>query len=172
MLELKIIPLPTHHDGRGNLTEIFRREWIPDSPPVQWNFVRSEGNVLRGVHVHVSHVDYVVALQGRMLVGVRDLRQGEAGAIVELYAAAPAMLTIPPGVAHGFYFPEPGAFIYGMTHYWDPVNDELDCRWDDAGLAIPWPDGCASPRLSPRDQGAGSLEQLRATLRAHGHTAW
>lgn len=50
--------LTTHSDHRGALTEIFRKEWQTGIEPVQWNFVHSQPNVLRGVHVHVLHTDY------------------------------------------------------------------------------------------------------------------
>jgi len=79
---------------------------------------------------------------------------------------------IPTRVAHGFFFPEPVSFIYGMTQYWDPVNDEFGCRWDDPALGIPWPPECASARLSARDATAGPLDELRETLRATGRGAW
>jgi len=60
MSEPKLIQLSTHWDARGALTEIFRGDWPDVAAPVQWNFVHSEANVLRGVHVHVTHVDYLV----------------------------------------------------------------------------------------------------------------
>jgi dTDP-4-dehydrorhamnose 3,5-epimerase len=176
MLEPKQIQLSTHRDGRGTLTEIYRQDWPDVASPVQWNFVRSEANVLRGVHVHVTHVDYLVALRGRMLVGVSDLRNDSiarrAGAIIELSGDHPTALMIPKGVAHGFYFPEPSSFMCGVTHYWDPVNDEFGCRWDDPALGIPWPVGCTSPQLSARDAAAGSLDELMVKLRKTGHSGW
>ena len=176
MLEPRQIPLSTHRDDRGALTEIFRKDWLDVPAPVQWNFVRSEANVLRGVHVHVTHVDYLVPLQGRMLVGLNDLRRGAAGhsqgTVVELSADSPSMLMIPPGVAHGFYFVAPASFVYGVSHVWDPVNDEFGCRWDDPALTIPWPAECVSPRLSARDEKAGSLDLLLTTLRSKGHHSW
>ena len=176
MLEPQLIPLATHRDTRGALTEIFRRDWPDVVAPVQWNFVRSERNVMRGVHVHVTHVDYLVALQGRMLVGLCNLRDGSRsardGSIVELYGEDLRALVIPPGVAHGFYFPEPALFVYGVTHRWNPVNDEWGCRWNDPALGIPWPADCTSPEMSARDAEAGSLEQLLSRLREGGHAAW
>ena len=66
--------LTTHGDNRGNLTEIFRLEWDAGIEPVQWNFVRSQANVLRGVHVHVVHSDYLVCLEGTMVLGLWDIR--------------------------------------------------------------------------------------------------
>lgn len=176
MLQLRQIQLSTRRDERGELTEIFREDW-PDVPaPVQWNFVRTEANVLRGVHVHVTHVDCLVALHGRMQVGINDLRAGSIGhnqgGIVELSGDNPSVLMIPPGVAHGFYFAGPASFVYGVSHYWDPVNDEFGCRWDDPALRIPWPADCVAPQLSTRDESAGSLQELLSNLHGGGHGSW
>src|SRR5258708_5575660 len=67
-------PLTTHSDGRGNLTELFREEWGLGLRLVQWNLVRSEANVLRGVHIHRNHVDYLTMTMGEMVLGLHDLR--------------------------------------------------------------------------------------------------
>ncbi len=63
--------LTTHADHRGDLTEPFRAESHEGPTPVQWNFVRSDRNVLRGVHAHPRHDDYLVVLHHRMFLGPR-----------------------------------------------------------------------------------------------------
>lgn len=173
MRPIQIVTLSTLRDRRGSLTEIFRQEWVNSAVPVQWNCVQSEANVLRGVHVHVKHVDYLVVIQGRMQIGVTDLREGGigAGSIVELSEEKRSMLMVPQGVAHGFYFPEPTIFVYGVSEYWDPIHDEYGCRWDDPALGIPWPQAIA-PVLSERDEAACSLEELLVTLRNEEHVPW
>src|SRR5258708_1455482 len=116
--------LATHRDERGWLCEIFRQEWPTGVAPVQWNAVRSAAGVLRGVHVHVRHIDHIALLQGRASFGLRDLRPPSAtfgrAALVELSGDHLSTLTIPPGVAHGFYFHEPTVLVYAVTAYWDP----------------------------------------------------
>jgi len=143
--------LLTHGDERGSVTEVFRQSWLADSY-IQWNYVRSTAGILRGVHGHFRHSDYLMVLEGSALIGLKDVRQGSAGegctALVELRGEKLQTLTIPAGVAHGFYFPQPSALIYAVTHYWDTA-DELGCRWDDPELGIPWP--VESAQLSPRD---------------------
>src|SRR5262249_12885831 len=143
---------------RGELTEIFRRAWDLSPEIVQWNAVASRAHAMRGVHLHVQHDDYLVVLQGRMLLGLHDLRDASptagCSALVELATSTSQVAFVPHGVAHGFYFPEPTYHVYGVTHYWDPA-DELGCRWDDPELAIPWPR--IAPTLSPRDAGLPSL---------------
>ncbi len=154
-------PLEPHLDERGSFTELFRAEWETGVSPIQWNAVRSEAGVLRGVHVHLSHYDYLTVPAGRADVGLRDLRHGSPThgltALIELGEERPAALVIPPGVAHGFYFHEPSLHVYAVSEYWNP-DDELGCRWDDPELAIPWP--VRSPRLSERDAGSPSLRAL------------
>jgi dTDP-4-dehydrorhamnose 3,5-epimerase len=165
--ETLLRPLEPHADDRGTFIELFRREWQTEVEPIQWNAVHSEAHVLRGVHVHPRHDDYLTIVRGRAIVGVRDLRDESptagAAACIELSAEAPCAITIPHGVAHGFYFAEPSTHVYAVSHYWD-LSDELGCRWDDPALEIPWPQEAA--HISPRDEALPSLEMLREQLRA------
>jgi dTDP-4-dehydrorhamnose 3,5-epimerase len=170
--DVVVIPLSSHTDSRGALTEIFRAEWV-DASPVQWNVVRSQRNVVRGVHVHVRHHDYLVPVVGRLLLGLSDLREGtpEFGRVrmIELDGDAPQLVVIPPGVGHGFCSVEPSVFAYGVSDYWDPEHDELGCRWNDPELGLSWP--LDVPSLSPRDTTAGTRAELLEALRA-ARTAW
>jgi dTDP-4-dehydrorhamnose 3,5-epimerase len=154
-------PLEPHLDDRGSFTELYRAEWDTGVAPIQWNAVRSEAGVLRGVHVHIRHDDYLTVPIGRAAVGLRDLRRGSPteglSALVPLGGDNPAGLVIPHGVAHGFYFLEPSLHVYAVTEYWD-VNDELSCRWDDPELEIPWP--ARTARVSERDAASQPLRAL------------
>ena len=71
---VKIQSLTTLEDSRGSLTEMFREEWGLGPRPLQWNVVRSEANVLRGVHAHRTHVDYLAMIMGEMVLCLHDLR--------------------------------------------------------------------------------------------------
>lgn len=157
--------LRPHDDERGRFTEIYRREWDTAIAPVQWNAVQSAARVLRGVHVHPVHADYLVLVTGAVTIGLRDLRDGApedgAGVTVDLAGDTPMALEIPPGVAHGFLHREPSLHIYAVSHYWDPA-DELGVRWDDPDLAIPWPE--IEPLVSPRDEELPSLDVLRQQI--------
>ena len=159
-----VTPLQRNADDRGSLVEVFRKSWQTGIEPVQWNFVESGPNVLRGFHVHIWHTDYLVLVRGRMRLGLKDLRAGSPTAglttTVELDpAASPVALTIPVGVAHGFAFREAASLFYSVSHYWD-TEDELACRYDDPDVGIDW--GLAGPLLSPRDQSAGTLAEMTA----------
>jgi dTDP-4-dehydrorhamnose 3,5-epimerase len=161
--DVRLSPLEPHRDERGTFLELFREEWETDVKPVQWNAVDSEAGVLRGVHVHPRHDDYLTVVRGRVTIGLKDLRpespsEGFA-ACVELSAERPAAISIPHGVAHGFYFHQASTHIYAVSHYWD-LSDELGCRWDDASLEIPWPQSEA--HISTRDAELPPLAELRA----------
>jgi dTDP-4-dehydrorhamnose 3,5-epimerase len=162
---VRLRDLEPHADDRGVFTELYRLEWDTGVAPVQWNAVRSARGVLRGVHVHPRHDDYLVLVAGRATVGLRDLRVGAShdgrACCVELDGTSPAAVTIPHGVAHGFYFHEPSIHIYAVSHYWDTA-DELGCHWADPDLGIPWP--MRVPRVSERDEALPPLAELMSGL--------
>lgn len=157
--------LTMHPDARGAFTEVYRREWDTGVAPLQWNVVVSRAGVLRGVHVHPIHDDYLLIASGRATVGLRDLRRSSEtngmSATLELSGDAPRAITIPHGVAHGFLFHEPSTHIYAVSQYWD-TDDELACFWGDEELGIEWP---FHPKLfSERDGAAPRLSQLLSEI--------
>jgi dTDP-4-dehydrorhamnose 3,5-epimerase len=165
---VSLVNLTPHPDSRGVFTELYRESWDVGVAPVQWNVVSSAAGVLRGVHAHWRHTDYLTVVAGRATIGLHDLREDSAtagvGCTVELGAHAPAALVIPTGVAHGFYFREPSVHVYAVSEEFDPA-DEHGCRYDDPELGIDWQLDEA-PLLSSRDRRLGSLSDLRATARA------
>ena len=166
--------LNPHPDARGIFTEIHRDEWELGDRPVQFNVVRSNAGVLRGVHVHARHADYFVLVAGRMVMGLHDMRPWspthKLSCMVELAEDRPQAVVTPPGVAHGFCFLTPAMHVYGVSHYWDKA-DEIALRWDCAELGLTWP--TTAPLLSERDQAAldyaGGTERFLRTWQAmHG----
>lgn len=150
-----------HADERGVLTEIHRNSWPQCQQLLQYNHVVSKANALRGVHVHPQHTDYLYVSSGCMYLGLVDIRIRSTTYMqswkFQINASDHSAITIEPGVAHGFYFADPGSYIYGVDAYWN-MADELGCPWNDPQLNLDWP--CSSPILSARDQQAGSLEQM------------
>jgi len=159
--------LRDQRDGAERTTEVYRRDWGLDAVPVQWNLVSSNPNTLRGVHVHVTHWDYLSVVSGEMLLGLHDMRPDSPTyrmAVQPLLPGdAPVSIAIPPGVAHGFYFASATRYFYAVSRYWNP-SDELGCRWDDPVLGLSWPS--ADPLLSPRDSDAPSYGELARALAA------
>jgi dTDP-4-dehydrorhamnose 3,5-epimerase len=167
---VKLHKLVTHQDDRGAFTEIFRDSWGLGGRPVQWNMVRSEANVLRGVHVHRKHSDYVLMAEGEMTLILHDIRSNSSArgltTLIKLQSADLHMAVIPVGVAHGFYFPKRACHIYAVTHGFDG-SDEFGCHWQDDNLGIR--ELCANPKLSKRDSTAGSYAQMVDAYRAHAN---
>lgn len=162
---VNLLPLEMHLDERGSLTELFRTSWKTAVDVVQWNYVASERAVLRGVHLHITHWDYLVLLSGHATIGLRDLRQDSTTegmtALIDLHGSDPCALVIPPGVAHGFYFNQPSTHVYAVSEFWDQ-QDELGCHWADPALEIDWPN--AAPVISARDAALPSLRELVESL--------
>ncbi len=164
--DVLLCSLDTHSDDRGSLTEIFRASWNDAPPFMQWNFVRTQAGVLRGFHGHLIHLDYLILLQGSASIGLKDLRPDSPtenrAALVNLDGDDLKGLTIPAGVAHGFYFHTDSLMVYGVTSYWR-VEDELGCRWDDPGVGIDWP--VSSAVISERDAALPAFGVFRQQMR-------
>lgn len=145
--------LVTHRDRRGELTELFRSEWVADVAFNQWNIVRSDAGVMRGVHVHPRHSDYLHVVAGTLVLGLHDLRPADparcTSCMVTLAAADMTTVFIPAGVCHGFWCPEPTTYLYGLSSGW-AMSEEFGCRYDDAALGLDW-NLPVAPMLSPRD---------------------
>jgi dTDP-4-dehydrorhamnose 3,5-epimerase len=158
-------PLPGELELCGAMTSLYRRDRPAGPDLVQWNLVSSRANTFRGVHVHLTHSDYLCVISGEMLLGLHDMRPWsptyKLAVHQRLRGEEPCSIAIPPRVAHGFYFPSEAIHIYAVSHYWNPA-DELGCRWDDADLGLSWP--TKDPLLSPRDAGASSYRELARAL--------
>jgi dTDP-4-dehydrorhamnose 3,5-epimerase len=161
--------LACHADVRGSLTEIFRESWHQGFRPLQWNITRTEARVLRGMHVHRIHTDYIVLIGGAMLLALHDVRPTSLSrgrsALLPLDGVAPKSVIIPPGVAHGFYFSEPSLHLQGVDAYWDG-SDEFACRFDCPELQLRWPD--PKPCLSAKDRAAGTYTDMVRMFLAGG----
>lgn len=79
--------------------------------------------------------------------------------LVDLRAVAPQAILIPPGVAHGFWFPEQTTCLFGVSHYWD-VDDEKGCLYSDPELGLGW-ESLNQPVISAKDARLPSLKTLR-----------
>ena len=149
--------LVVHGDDRGSFAEVMRASKFPVTF-VQSNHSRSAKGVLRGLHYHRKQADLWYVIAGRMRVGLADLRTQADPPIVEtidLAAAAPAVLFIPPGVAHGFFALEDVDLLYWVSNYYDG-DDEMGIAWDDPTLAVPW--DADDPILSERDRSNPPLQ--------------
>jgi dTDP-4-dehydrorhamnose 3,5-epimerase len=146
-----------HEDERGWFMEVLREE-VFGASFVQSNHARSREHVLRGLHYHREQADAWYVAAGEARVGLADLRGGPEALRVmtlELSAGDPAVLYLPPGVAHGYYAVTEVDLIYWVTRSFDGT-DEYGVPWDDPQLAVPWK--VSDPILSARDRSVGALE--------------
>lgn len=168
----QVLTLQSHCDTRGSFTEVFRNEWRAGIEPCQWNVVDSEADVMRGMHVHIRHADYLVLIRGQMQLGLFDLRSDRESDAVQasmiIRANPMTAILIPPGVAHGFLFLEPSTHIYAMDHYWAP-HEEIGCSWKDQSLGISWLR--SDPILSHRDRELPDLATLRRAFQKANHSS-
>jgi dTDP-4-dehydrorhamnose 3,5-epimerase len=166
-----LFPLTMHRDGRGSLTEVYRREWIPGNAEMpQANLSISNRNVLRGLHFHRNQADYWCVIQGTAFVGLYDLRSGSPteGKKGEIRIAAAEQrygLYIPTGVAHGFYAETSLMLQYLVDHYYTG-EDEFGIAWDDQDVGLDWP--VQDPDLSERDRSNPSLAEVMRSVKPAG----
>ena len=159
-----LIRLQVHGDERGRFIETFRKEWVPDAPPmVQGNRSDSQAGTLRGLHYHLHQADYWYVPKGTLLVALYDLRtssptQGTSLGF-EIGDDNQTGVYIPPGVAHGFQAVTDVTLTYLVDRYYDP-DDENGLAWDDPNVKIDWPH--ADPIQSDRDKQNPTLDQIPA----------
>ena len=110
----------------------------------------------------IHHDDYLVPLQGSVMVGLRDLRHGSptegTSVVIPLSGNELTAIRIPAGIAHGFYLTEPSVVIYSVTEYWNP-DEEMGCHWSDPALEFTWKIE-SEPIVSLRDADLPSLDRL------------
>lgn len=131
---------------------------------VQDNHSRSAKGVLRGLHYQILQPQgkLVRVTQGEVFDVAVDIRKSSPSfgkwVGVTLTAENKKQLWIPEGFAHGFVvLSDTAEFLYKTTDYWAPEH-ERSLAWDDAALAISWPD-TIKPILSKKDQLALSLSK-------------
>ena len=159
-------------DERGFFMESFNQRAFDEATGDAYSFVqdnhsRSAKGVLRGLHFQTgSHAQgkLVRVTQGSVFDVAVDIRPNSAtfGQWVglELSGANHKQLWIPPGLAHGFLVLSDSAdFLYKTTTYYQP-DAERSLRWDDADLAIAWPNIGKAPLLSAKDATAPGLAAL------------
>jgi dTDP-4-dehydrorhamnose 3,5-epimerase len=159
LADVFIAALPTYRDHRGSLTVLGHESWV-DFSAVQWNLSVSGPNVMRGLHAHKTHSDWLVSVTGNLRVGLFDLRPKSStfGLSAVLTLGKLDAVLIPIGVGHGFFSLAPSTHVYSTSRPWSP-DDEFGCRYDDPELKIDW-QLANEPVLSERDENAGSLRQL------------
>ncbi len=156
------VPVSANRDHRGCLYEIYRQSWQGAFPTVQWNACVSGAGIVRGVHVHVDYDEFYTLPQGRVQLGLIDIRRGsktfKKSVQFEWSDNEGVAVIVPRGVAHVVYFIEASILAFGLSDYWKPEVDVLGCRWDDSELGLNWT--YQDVVQSSRDRQSGNFQQL------------
>lgn len=159
------VPLKVFGDDRGSFAESFRKSWFPmvSWENMQTNRSISRAGILRGMHYHFHQIDYWFLMQGKIRVGLADLRPNSptfrTSTTIDIDANDSVGLFIPVGVAHGFYALTDIILTYVVNQYYNGGADENSVRWNDPTLAIPWALD-DEPFLSGRDQQAPFFDAI------------
>jgi len=168
--DLVLIEPTVHGDERGFLVETFRKNALAELGVevefVQDNHSRSQGPVLRGIHMQRGQAKLVRCPRGRVWDVAVDLRpdsptykrwEGH-----ELDGERHRQLFIPPGFGHGFcLLSDEADVLYRLSAYYDPEL-ETGVAWNDPELGIEWP--VTDPLISERDRDAPRLADVATTL--------
>ncbi|OQA12380.1 MAG: dTDP-4-dehydrorhamnose 3,5-epimerase [Chloroflexi bacterium ADurb.Bin360] len=163
--DVQIVTLQPFVEERGRFMELFRKEWFPQRSweIIQSNRSDSRAGVLRGLHYHFGQVDYWYVVNGRMRVGLADIRPDSptcgATQTIEMGEENQLGLFIPIGVAHGFIALTQVTLTYIVDNTYDGV-DEYGVAWNDPDLALPW--DVDIPTVSLRDAANRFLRDIPA----------
>jgi dTDP-4-dehydrorhamnose 3,5-epimerase len=150
-------------DDRGFFFESFNQKLFTEATGLQRNFVqdnhsKSSKGVLRGLHYQLPPMaqgKLVRVVQGEVFDVAVDIRKSSPTfgkwIGVHLSAENKRQLWIPEGFAHGFLtLSDTAEFLYKTTNYYSP-KDEGAIAWNDAELAIQWPEA-GDTLVSGKDQ--------------------
>lgn len=171
---VKLIRFGRFNDDRGYFCEPYREsqlaEVIPGFRCRQVNQSYSREGVVRGLHIQTDPPmgKLVRVLHGAMFDLCLDLRRdspsfGKALSVL-IYATAGAWIWVPPGIAHGNYFPTETTIEYLCTAEYNQAGESCVCpfapdiRWLDGEPPLPCePDMIASAK----DRNAQTLAQWK-----------
>jgi len=178
--DVKILTPKLYGDDRGFFVESYaldRYEQLLgiDKYFAQDNISRSSRGVLRGLHFQRDpHAQgkLVSVIAGKVFDVAVDIRVGSEtyGKHVTIELSAPykkpngewfwQQFWIPQGFAHGFLTLEDETiFAYKCTHGYVPTSDG-GIAWDDAGVAIQWPDVGCKKIISEKDAALTNLKDI------------
>jgi len=142
--DVRIHALKDHPDERGFFREIIRvdDDFFPEGFS-QWSHSKMKKNVVKAWHFHHRQVDWWYIPVGRAQVVLYDLRE-ESRTFRERMVfplgedAPPAVVRIPPGVAHGCQSLQDGTHLFYITSRTYDPSDEGRYPFDWDVIAHPW----------------------------------
>ena len=136
--------LTTHADQRGFFREVCRlADDLCRGGIGQISHTLMVEGVIKAWHLHAIQSDYFYVPVGLLRVGLYDLREisptfRQSMDFLMGDGRPPAVLKIPPGVAHGCRaLRGPAHLIFLNSHTYNP-QDELRLPYDDPALGFDW----------------------------------
>jgi dTDP-4-dehydrorhamnose 3,5-epimerase len=153
------IRLPRFQDKRGIFVKTFSRGFYQKhGVNADWHeefYSVSDKDVVRGMHFQVppkDHFKLIYCANGAVIDVLLDLRKGPGYgkvAHVKLESDQPAVIVMPPGIAHGFRSLADNTLMVYKTSTEYSVDHDAGIRWDSFGFD--W--GLYHPITSDRDAG-------------------
>ncbi|HEX5547510.1 MAG TPA: dTDP-4-dehydrorhamnose 3,5-epimerase family protein [Ktedonobacterales bacterium] len=140
--------LARHADDRGYFEELIRvTDGFFQEGFGQLSHSKMYPGVVKAWHIHKTQVDWWYVAFGRLRVGLHDLREGSPtrGVTQEIALGddlPPAVVKIPPGVAHGCrVIGETPAHLFYVTSCTYNPDEEGRIAFDDAEIGYDWLSG-------------------------------
>lgn len=140
-----------HGDARGTFAEIMRASDPRFAPGFgQLSYARRSAGTVTAWHIHPHQWDWWFVAHGALRAVLHDLRPASptAGATFEVVlgpGVGDHVLTIPPGVAHGYKVLEgPADIVYLTSHEYltehpaPPLGEEGRLPQDDPAIGYDW----------------------------------
>ncbi len=169
---VKIIQPVRHVDQRGTFVETYQQTKYGaagiDVAFVQDNLITShKTGTIRGLHFQrppAAQAKLVYVVRGSIFDVAVDIRQGSPAfgqwVSVDLTAADQKQIFLPVGIAHGYCSMEDDTEVaYKVSADYAP-DMEAGLAWDDADLAIAWPDLGNDIVIADRDRSLPALAAL------------
>jgi dTDP-4-dehydrorhamnose 3,5-epimerase len=142
---VEIKHLITNPDSRGFFRELVRAtDSFFGEGFGQWSHSRMERNVVKAWHFHHRQVDWWYVAMGELEVVLYDLREDSPShrerMVFPLGESAPAVVRIPPGVAHGCRVQSPEAHLFYITSRTYDPQDEGRYPFDSDAVPHSWGD--------------------------------
>jgi dTDP-4-dehydrorhamnose 3,5-epimerase len=171
-------------DERGYFCEIFNQQRFAEATGAAIDFVQTNQSLsadkatLRGLHFQAppfAQTKLVWVVRGAAFDVAVDIRRGSPTygkwASVLLSTETGNQILVPAGFAHGFLTLEPDTIVqYQVDNPYAPAHDR-GIRWDDPGIAVPWPLAGVAPTLSKRDAVFPRLDEIETPFRFAGERA-
>lgn len=142
---IRVIPLTSHADERGFFREVVKKSW-KISDICQVSVSQTKPGIIKAFHWHNRQRDVWHLLQGRLLVGLHDLRKtskthGQTISFEWDAEKVPCLLVIPKKIAHGYKVlgSQNALMLYMMDSEYNPQKqDEERMEFDDPAVALDW----------------------------------